>query len=68
MNQAIEREKIEAAKKKAEEENEKSDETLDEKSKTAKTELQIKKNILSHSFILYVLQSQFIIIRRLEIF
>ena len=39
MNQAIEREKIEAAKKKAEEENEKSDENLDEKSKTAKTEL-----------------------------
>ena len=41
MNQAIEREKIEAAKKKAEEEEnkKKSDETLDEKSKTAKTEL-----------------------------
>ena len=39
MNQAIEREKIEAAKKKAEEENETSDENLDEKSKTAKTEL-----------------------------
>lgn len=41
MNQAIEREKIEAAKKKAEEEEnkKKSDETLDEKSKTDKTEL-----------------------------